>query len=66
MPLLTWGPAGTLAKDVATQFEGQGRLVEEANRDLSVFKNAYTKAEQEKEALMNKLKVRDPFRPVGV
>jgi len=37
---------GTLVKDVTTQFEDQGQLLKEANRDLVVFKNAYSKAEQ--------------------
>ena len=50
-------PAGTLAKDVTTQFEDQGRLLKEANRDLAVFKNAYSKAEQEKQDLVQQLKV---------
>ena len=41
------GPAGAIVKHVATQCQDQGRLLEEAKRDLEVFKNAYYKAVHE-------------------
>jgi hypothetical protein len=52
------GSAGTLVKDVNTQFEDQGKRLMEVNRDLAVFKNAHFEAEQKNKALMEQLKVR--------
>ena len=64
-PLLIRGPAGAIVKHVATQCQDQGRLLEEAKRDLEVFKNAYYKAVHENrdneaklEQLAHQLKVR--------
>ena len=45
--LLTRGPAGAIVNHVTTQCQDQGRLLEEAKRDLEVFKKAYYKAERE-------------------
>lgn len=45
--LLTRGSAGAIVNHVATQCQDQGRLLEEAKRDLEVFKKAYYKAERE-------------------
>lgn len=59
------GPAGAIVKHVATQCQDQGRLLEEAKRDLEVFKNAYYKAVHENrdneaklEQLTHQLRVR--------
>ena len=41
------GPAGALVNHVTIQCRDQGRLLEEANRDLEVFKKAYYKAERD-------------------
>ena len=71
-PLLIRGPAGAIVNHVTIQCQDQGRLLEEAIRDLEVFKKAYYKAEhdmrdrearfeQEKQALsdeIHQLKVR--------
>lgn len=46
-PLLTRGPAGAIVNHVTTQCQDQGRYLEEAKRDLEVFKKAYYKAERE-------------------
>ena len=68
------GSAGAIVKHVTTQCQDQGRLLEEASRDLDVFKKAYFRAEreaqdreakfeQEKQALndeIHQLKVRPP------
>jgi hypothetical protein len=61
-----WDPAGALVNHVSIQCRDQGLLLEEANRDLEVFKKAYYKAErdmhdrearfdQEKKALFNEI-----------
>ena len=71
-PLLMRGLAGAIVDHVTIQCQDQGRLLEEAIRDLEVFKKAYYKAEhdmrdrearfeQEKQALsdeIQQLKVR--------
>ena len=60
------GPVGALVNHVTIQCRDQGRLLEEASRDLDVFKKAYYKAErdthdrearfeQEKQALYNEI-----------
>ena len=68
------GSVGAIVNHVTTQCQDQGRLLEEAKRDLEVFKNAYYKAVhdmrdheakfgQEKQALNDEiyqLKVRLP------
>ena len=41
------GPAGALVNHVTVQCRDQGRLLEETNRDLEVFKKAYYKAERD-------------------
>lgn len=41
------GPAGALVNHVTIQCRDQGRLLEEAKRDLEVFKKAYYKAEHD-------------------
>lgn len=45
--LLTRGPAGAVVNHVATQCQDQGRLLEEAKRDLEVFKKAYYETERD-------------------
>jgi hypothetical protein len=45
--LLTRGSAGAVVNHVTTQCHDQGRLLEEAKRDLEVFKKAYYKAERD-------------------
>jgi hypothetical protein len=46
-PLLTPGLTGAIVNHVTTQCQDQGRLLEEAKRDLEVFKKAYYKAERD-------------------
>ena len=46
IPLMR-GPAGAVVNHVTIQCRDQGRLLEEAIRDLEVFKKAYYKAERE-------------------
>ena len=46
-PLLTRGPVGAIVNHVAAQCQDQGRLLEEANRDLEVFKKSYYRAERD-------------------
>jgi len=41
------GSAGAIVNHVTSQYQDQGRLLEEATRDLDVFKKAYYKAERE-------------------
>lgn len=40
-------PAGAIVDHVTLQCRDQGRLLEEATRDLEVFKKAYYKAERD-------------------
>ena len=47
LPLLMRGSVGAIVNHVTTQCQDQGRLLEEANRDLDVFKKAYYRAERE-------------------
>jgi len=71
-PLLTRGSVGAIVNHVTTQCQDQGRLLEEAKRDLEVFKKAYYKAEREMDDLekekqtlnneIHQLRVR-PFPP---
>jgi len=41
------GAAGPITNCVTTQDQAQGRLLEEAKRDLEAFKNAYYRAERD-------------------
>jgi len=41
------GSVGAIVNHVTTQCQDQRQLLEEANRDLDVFKKAYYKAERE-------------------
>jgi len=41
------GPVRTTVNHVTTQSPDQGRLLEDAKRDLEVFKKAYYKAEHD-------------------
>jgi len=45
LPLLMRCSTGAIVNHVTTQCQDQGRLLEEANRDLDVFKKAYYRAE---------------------
>ena len=41
------GPAGSIVDHVTTQYQEQGKLFEEATRDLELFKEAFYKADRE-------------------
>ena len=46
-PLLTYSPTGAIVHHITTQCQCQGRLLEEAKRDLEVLKSAHYKAEHD-------------------
>ena len=50
-PLLMWGHAGAIVNHLTAQFQNQERLLEEAKRDLEVYKKAFFIAEREKRDL---------------
>ena len=70
-PLLIRGPAGAIVQYLTIQCQDQGRLLEEAKRDLEVFKKAYYKAVHENhdneaklEQLAHQLMVSFPLFPM--